>query len=140
MTATAHELPPAVRRLIAAEAEPVSWALRSGTTVDTGSWLRRAPLFAAVVGDRFVLAADGPRPFLRTVPVAALQRAVYNHVTGELALPAKAAAAAENAPGVHGLRIDPFAARTLVEIAAARAATPSPVPARVGATHTHPED
>jgi hypothetical protein len=90
----------------------VRWSAKTGTARDTGSWLRRAPVFAAVVGDRFALVAAGPRPFVRVLPAAALGRAVYNHVTGELAFPAVATGAA-----IPSLKLDPLLARSLLDLA-----------------------
>jgi len=99
--------------------QPVRWLAASSTRIDTGSWLGPSPLTSAVVADRFVLVAAGPKPFVRVVPAAALCRAVYNHVTGELTFPSGAASApaAEIAPGVRGLQLDSLAARSLVELA-----------------------
>jgi hypothetical protein len=95
---------------------PVRWAARSNTLVDTGRWFRRAPLFAAVLGDRFAIMATGPRPLVRVVPAAALGRAVYNHVTGELAFPP-----VTSGPPFPSLRLDPLLARSLLELAQDRA-------------------
>lgn len=90
---------------------PVRWAARSSTLVDTGRWFRRAPLFAAILGDRFALVAAGPRPLVRVVPAAALGRAVYNHVTGELAFPP-----VTSGPPFPSLRLDPLIARSLLTL------------------------
>ena len=91
---------------------PVRWAARSGTLVDTGRWFRRAPLFAAILGDRFAIVAAGPRPLVRVVPAAALGRAVYNHVTGELGFPP-----VPSGPDIPPVRLDPLLARALVALA-----------------------
>jgi len=90
---------------------PVRWAARSNTFVDTGRWFRRAPLFAAILGDRFALVATGPRPLVRVVPAAALGRAVYNHVTGELAFPP-----VTSGDPFPSLRLDPLIARSLLTL------------------------
>ena len=90
---------------------PIRWAARSNTQVDTGRWFRRAPLFAAVLGDRFAVVATGPRPLVRVVPAAALGRAVYNHVTGELAFPP-----VTSGPPFPSLRLDPLLARSLLTL------------------------
>lgn len=95
---------------------PVRWAARSGTLVDTGRWFRRAAVFAAVLGDRFAIVATGPRPLVRVVPAAALGRAVYNHVTGELAFPP-----VTSGPPFPSLRLDPLLARSLLDLAHDRA-------------------
>lgn len=95
---------------------PVRWAARSNTLVDTGRWFRRAPLFAAVLGDRFALVASGPRPLVRVVPASALGRAVYNHVTGELAFPP-----VTSGPPFPSLQFDPLLARSLLDLAHDRA-------------------
>jgi hypothetical protein len=112
--AEAATIPPDVRDLLAghglAPAE-VRFAAASATRIDTGGWLRGANLFLAVVGERFVLAAAGPRPLVRVLPLSALARAVYNHVTGELAFPP-----VKSGPSVPTLRIDPFLARSLFDL------------------------
>jgi hypothetical protein len=108
-------LPAAVRDLLAAHglgAASVRFAAPSATRIDTGSWLRGGQVWAAVVGKSFVLAAAGPRPSLIQLPVAALSRAVYNHVTGELGFPP--VPSGSNIPPV---RLDPLVARELVSLA-----------------------
>lgn len=123
-TATAGEstvLPAAVRDLLAAHGlgtAPVRFAAPSATRIDTGGWLRGGQLWAAVVGKSFVLAAAGPRPSLIQLPVAALSRAVYNHVTGELGFPP--VPSGSNIPPV---RLDPIVARALVSLATPSSST-----------------
>ena len=111
-------LPAAVRDLLAAHglgAAPVLFAAPTATRIDTGSWLWGGQVWAAVVGKSFVLAATGPRPSLIQLPVAALSRAVYNHVTGELAFPPiPAVPSGSNIPPV---RLDPLVARELMSLA-----------------------
>ena len=87
------------------------WSVPTATRVDTGGWLGPATVHVALVGDRFVAAAAGPRPFVRVLPAAALARSTYNHVTGELAV--------HKAGDLPGLALDPLVVRELV----ARAAT-----------------
>lgn len=104
-------LPPDVRELLAGhglDAADLRFAAASATKVDTGGWLRAAPLFAVVIGERFALAAAGPRPVVRILPLSSLARAVYNHVTGELAFPP-----VKSGPPVPAVRIDPLLARSL---------------------------
>lgn len=126
--ASAADLPGDVRRLLEARLPAavgaVRWQARSGTRIDTGSWLRRAPLHAVVHGDRLALVAAGPRPYVLDLPVAALSRAVYNHVTGELAFRRTAAD-----PAVPPLRLDPLVARSLLAFA--------PPPAPPSGTPSH---
>jgi hypothetical protein len=120
-------LPAAIRDLFAARGlgdAPVRFAEPTSTRLDTGGWLRGGQVWAAIVGDRFVLAAAGPRPLLIQLPVAALSRAVYNHVTGELALPPISAfpRVPASPPGPSGaaippVRLDPLVARSLVSLA-----------------------
>lgn len=118
-------LPPQPTAAASAAADgPVRWSATTGTRIDTGRWFRRSPVAAQVVGDRFVLTADGPRPFRRVLPISALRRAVYNHVTGELAFPARpsATAAAQQADAttdIPGLLLDSLAARDLLDLVAA---------------------
>lgn len=107
-------LPPEIRELLAGnglDAAEVRFAAASATRVDTGGWLRGATLFLAVVGDRFVLAAAGRRPLVRILPLSAVSRAVYNHVTGELAFPP-----VKSGPPVPAVRLDPMLARSLFSL------------------------
>lgn len=117
--APVEPMPADVQRLIDARlpaaAHDVRWHARSDTLIDTGSWLSRAPLHAVVCGDRLALVAAGPRPLVLRLPLKALSRAVYNHVTGELSFPRASAG-----PEVPPLRLDPLVARSLL------AFTPSP--------------
>jgi len=112
------DLPADVQRLLESRLPGVAgmlrWHARSGTKLDTGRWLARAPLHAAVCGDRFALAAAGPRPYVFIAPVAVLSRAVYNHVTGELSLPQPA-----GGPAVPPVRLDPLLASSLLSLAPA---------------------
>jgi hypothetical protein len=113
-------LPAAVRDLLAAHglgAAPVLFAAPSATRIDTGGWLRGGQVWAAVVGDQFVLAAAGPRPSLIQLPVAALSRAVYNHVTGELAFPpTPAVPSVPSGSNISPVRLDPLVARELMSL------------------------
>lgn len=104
-------LPPEICELLAGhglDAAGLRFAAASTTRVDTGGWLRGSPLFVAVVGERFVLAAAGPRPLVRILPLSSISRGVYNHVTGELAFPP-----VKSGPPVPAVRIDPLLARSL---------------------------
>jgi len=108
-------LPQAVAELLALPEHGLSvaalrWSAPTGTRVDTGGWLGPAVVHAALVGDRFVAAAAGPRPFVRVLPAAALAGSTYNHVTGELAV--------RSAGDLPGLALDPLVARELVARAA----------------------
>jgi hypothetical protein len=117
----AEPMPADVRQLLEARlpavAGDVRWHARSGTLLDTGSWVARAAVHAAVCGDRLVLIAAGPRPFVLDLPVAALSSAVYNFVTGELSFPHASAV-----PAVPPVRLDSLVARSLVALA------PRPIP------------
>lgn len=109
-------LPTSVRELLAARGlgdVAVRFAAASATRVDTGGWLRGDRLWAMVVGDRFVLAAAGSRPYFLELPLAGLAAAVYNHVTGGLVFP-KAPAG----PDVPPVLLDPLVARSLLALAA----------------------
>ena len=127
----ASDLPADVERLLESRlpgaAGAVRWHAQSGTRLDTGRWLSRAPLHAAVCGDRFALIAAGPRPFVFIAPVAVLSRAIYNHVTGALSFPE--AAGSEIAPPVM---LDPLLARSLMSVAAAPTA---PIPSSGTCSH-----
>jgi hypothetical protein len=98
---------------------PVRFAAPSATRIDTGGWLRGGQVWAAVVGDRFVLTASGPRPMLIRLPLTALSRAVYNYVTGELGFPPVPPSATPMPP----VRLDPFLARSLLAFACPSAPT-----------------
>jgi hypothetical protein len=122
--AEAATLPSEICELLAGhglDAEGLRFAVASTTRVDTGGWLRGATLFVAVVGSRFVLAAAGPRPFVRILPLSALARAVYNHVTGELAFPP-----VTSGPPVPAVRIDPLLARSLFGLLASPSVSGAP--------------
>ena len=115
-------LPAALRDLLAAHGLgglPVRFAAPSATRIDTGGWLRGGQVWAAVVGDRFVLAAPGPRPTLIRLPLTALSRAVYNYVTGELGFPPVPPSATPMPP----VRLDPLLARSLLAFARPSAPT-----------------
>jgi hypothetical protein len=112
---TPTTLPTAVRDLLASRGlgdAPVTFAAPSPTRLDTGGWLRGGQAWAAVVGNSFVIAAAGPRPSLIQLPRAALSRAVYNHVTGELGFPP-----VTSGPDIPPVRLDPLVARALVALA-----------------------
>lgn len=122
----ARPLPAAVRDLLAAHGlggEPVRFATPSTTRLDTGGWLRGGQVWAAVVGDRFVLAAAGPRPLLIRLPLSALSRAVYNHITGELGFPPVPSGA-----DIPPVQLDPLVARALLSLAAAPVPTSPGIP------------
>jgi len=81
-------LTPFERRLLddTRQEAPV-WLLRcTGTRVDTGLWFRQARLWLACLEDRLLLFAYGPRPHGETLPLAACDGSLYNHLTGELVL------------------------------------------------------
>jgi hypothetical protein len=129
-SAAAAGLPAAVRKALAARfpaaaAAPVRWQAETATRLDTGSWLRRTAVHAAVIGDRLVAVAPGDRPVIRHWPLAAVAKAVYNHVTGELVLPP----ARDDAAKPFSLALDPLVARGLLALAGAPpVAHPSPSP------------
>ncbi len=63
---------------------------RSRTRVDVGLWWRHAPLWLILQSDAVHLVAWGrstlgPRPWLQTVPLTAVQ-VTYNHVVGALVI------------------------------------------------------
>lgn len=123
-TLTAAEpttLPAAIRDLLAARGlgdAAVRFAAPTSTRLDTGGWLRSGQAWVAVVGDRFVIAAAGPRPVVIQLPAGALARAVYNHVTGELAFPP-----VPTGTGIPPVRLDPLVARALQSLATPSAST-----------------
>lgn len=127
-------MPAEVRHLLEARlpavAGDVRWHARSGTLLDTGSWVARAAVHAAVCGDRLALVAAGPRPYVLDLPIAALSSAVYNHVTGELSFPHASVAAA-----VPPVRLDPLLARSLVALAPASTSPTAPIPPSGNPSH-----
>ena len=130
-------LPAAVRETLAARfpsaaAAPVRWQAETATRLDTGSWLRRTSVHAAVIGDRLVAIAPGDRPVLRHWPLAAVAKAVYNHVTGELALPP----GRDDRAAAFTLALDPLVARSLLVLAGSPSA-PAPPPTPSPGTPTH---
>ena len=115
-------VPTAVRQLLTDAGladEPVRFAVTSHTSVDTGSWLRGRHVWAGVIGNRFVIAAPGPVPLVRVLPLGVLSLATYNHVTGSLAFP-RPAAGGEPLPTIQ---LDPLVARSLLGLAPS---SPSP--------------
>jgi hypothetical protein len=84
-------------------------AVQTWTRVDTGGWGLNPRLRAAVRGRELVLFAPGKRPFVESVPFAALGESRYNHVTGELVL-----APAPEAQ-VRRLKVPPVEGRELLE-------------------------
>jgi len=120
---TPEALPAALRNLLDAHGLgglPVRFAAPSATRIDTGGWLRGGQVWAAVVGDQFVIAAAGPRPTLIRLPLTAVSRAVYNHVTGELGFPPVA-----SGPSIPPVRLDPLLARALCALAPTSPGNPS---------------
>ena len=118
-------VPAGIRDLLSGRglgAGAVQFASQSASRVDTGGWLQGEPLWALVAGERFVLAAAGPRPYLLELPLEILGRAVYNHVTGAVIFPQ-----GQSGSGIPPVRLDPFVARKLLALAAARPpASPRP--------------
>jgi hypothetical protein len=110
-------LPAAVRNLLASHGlgeAAIRFAVKSASRVDTGGWLHGEPLWAVVAGNRFVLAAAGPRPSLIELPLEMLASAVYNHVTGAVVFPR-----GPSGQEIPPVRLDPLVARSLVALAAA---------------------
>jgi hypothetical protein len=81
-------VPPAVRDLLRAETgdgEPVL-CLESGTHVDAGWWLRRAPVWLCITPDRVAVVVAGRRRHVASVPRAECRRSRYDHATGEVVI------------------------------------------------------
>lgn len=93
-------IPPRVRDLLRAETgdgEPVL-CLESGTRVDAGWWLRRAPVWLCITADRVAVAVAGRRHHVASVPRASCRDSRYDHSSGEVVIE----------PG-EGLRFDRLA-------------------------------
>lgn len=58
--------------------------LRTGTRVDAGGWLRRAPLWLCVTDSRLVLLAVARRRYAECVDLPQCRESRYCHATGEL--------------------------------------------------------
>jgi hypothetical protein len=82
---------------------------RTRTAVDVGRWFVRGRVWIFVLPGELVQFASGRRPFVARVPRPRLTGSAYNHVTGELVLPA----AAE--PAVRRLRLSPVAGLHVLE-------------------------
>ena len=82
-------LPAATRALLerAAGGDDVLVLVRTATRVDVGLWFRRRRLWVGCLAHAMVFVAPGPAPVAVRAPLAALAKARYNPVTGELALP-----------------------------------------------------
>ncbi len=111
LTGTHVRLPADVATLLEGLAPPlapaeVRWAAPTATTIDTGAWLVPGRLHVMIGPRQVVVAAPGPRPFVRVLSTAEAAEAVYNHVTGELVFPA--------ATGIPGLGLHPLSARELL--------------------------
>lgn len=80
--------PKAVRALLdeLRGGEAVRWVVATGSTVDTGGWLRGGRLWAGVTDTALLLAAAGRRSHGERLALADLRQSLYNHTTGELVL------------------------------------------------------
>ena len=83
--------------------------VRTGTRVDVGDWFRQARLWIAALPGELVLFAGGKRPFVERIPGDRVSSCVYNHVTGELVLPAAS-------PLARQLRLSPLEASRLLKL------------------------
>ncbi len=82
--ATPPPVPESVTQTLASEGDAPEFLLRTGNRVDVGLWFRQRRVWAAGFGDRLVLVAPGPRPYIETMSSAMLRESVYNHVTRTL--------------------------------------------------------
>jgi len=82
-------LPPTARDLLCAEtgsdAEPVL-CLESGTRVDAGWWLRRAPVWLCITAEQCIVLVAGRRSHVARVPRAACRASHYDHASGEVVI------------------------------------------------------
>lgn len=60
--------------------------LRSSTRIDTGSWLRRTPLWLCVTQTELLLFAASKRRYLQRNPLIECKGTQYCHTTGSLQL------------------------------------------------------
>jgi hypothetical protein len=70
----------------AADGEAVLLAVKTGTTIDTGSWFGKRRLYIGFTETAMLVFATGPRPLCRRFPLAELRDTKYNVITGELVL------------------------------------------------------
>lgn len=82
-------IPPRARDLLHVEtgsdAAP-EICLQSGTRVDAGWWLRRAPVWLWITADRLAVVVAGRRQYVASVPRSACRGSRYDHATGELVI------------------------------------------------------
>ncbi len=95
-----------------------SITLKTATTIDTGRWLRSAPVSLTLNDTTLTLHAPGPRPFSASVPLAECHASRYHPPTGELVIEP-----AESLP-IRNLRISPQEALQIL-----RSLQPSTTPA-----------
>lgn len=88
--------------------------LRTGSSVDTGNWLRAGRIYLAVTDEMLLLFADGKRPVASSVAFSELAQSLYNHVTGKLVL----APAPEVA--VKAVALNPDQARLVLHLTGAK--------------------
>jgi hypothetical protein len=72
-------------RAIGSDAEP-ALCLRSGTRIDAGWWLRRAPVWLCITDDQAIVLAAGRRCHVASVARAECRGSRYDHATGEVVI------------------------------------------------------
>jgi hypothetical protein len=60
--------------------------VRTGTTVDTGRWFRRSPLWLCLMPERLVLLAVGRRHYAESFPLADCSTSHYHAASGCLVI------------------------------------------------------
>jgi hypothetical protein len=95
---------------------------RTRTTVDTGRWWRRSPLWLCVTPEEVLLFAVGRRRYLERIPVDECRASFYNHATGELVL------APAETPRFRCLRMKPSEALRVLAVIQPTTHSPSPHP------------
>ena len=78
-------VPAAITKLLDSQGigKPVA-LFRTGTRIDGGKWFVGSSVWVAVMEDRLVLLADGPRNFVQQIPHPELNKSFYSLVSGEL--------------------------------------------------------
>lgn len=67
-----------------ADTAEVKHLVQTRTRFDVGLWLRGRRVWLAATSDRLVAFADGPRPYMQSVPLSELTTSFYCHMSGEL--------------------------------------------------------
>lgn len=68
------------------DGKPVFVVVRSETQVDTGSWIKKSPVWTGTTDSEVFMFAAGKKPVIDRISFSQLQKSIFNHVTGCLIL------------------------------------------------------